>query len=129
VKNSVEKSLTILCADDHTLVGDALVEVLATAGYMVERASDGDEAWEKLSTDLPRFDVVIADHQLGNMGGLQLAGRLRDARYPGRIIVHSADLADGDAALYRAIAVEAIIVKSDEAAKLLGIMKALHRQT
>jgi len=44
------------------------------------------------------------------------------------MIVHSAELSEGDVALYRSIAVEAIVVKTDDSAKLLGIMKALHRE-
>jgi len=128
VKPSEEKPLAILCADDHTLVGDALMKVFGTAGYHVERASDGEEAWTKLSRDLNRFDVVITDHEMPRLTGLQLVGRLRDAKYPGRVIVYSAGLTPGDEELYRGMGVEAIVVKSPEPAKLLAVVKAVHRQ-
>jgi CheY-like chemotaxis protein len=128
VKPSAEKPLTILCADDHTLVGDALTKVFATAGYIVDRASDGVEAWTKLSADLRRFDVLITDDQMPRLGGLQLVGRLHDAGYPGRIIVYSAALTEEDESLYRGMGVDAIVVKSPDAAKLLAIVKAFHRQ-
>jgi two-component system sensor histidine kinase and response regulator WspE len=128
VKPTPEKPLAILCADDHTLVGDALMKVFATAGYDVERASDGEEAWGKLAADLKRFDVLITDHEMPRLTGLQLVGRLRDARFPGRIIVYSAAVTDEDQQLYRGMGVEAIVVKSPEPAKLLAVVKALHRQ-
>ena len=128
VKPSGEKPLAILCADDHTLVGDALMKVFGTAGYHVERASDGEEAWSKLARDLTRFDVLITDHEMPRLTGLQLVGRLRDAKYPGRVIVYSAGLTPGDEELYRGMGVEAIVVKSPEPAKLLAIVKAFHRQ-
>lgn len=128
MNNGTAEPLTILCADDHTLVGDALFHVLAGAGYAVERVSDGAEAWAIISAGASSFDVVIAEHELRHVGGLQLAGRLRDAHFSGRVIVHSASVSDGDVSLYRAIGVEAIVEQRDESAKLLGIMKALHRE-
>jgi DNA-binding response OmpR family regulator len=128
VTSSADQPLTILCADDHTLVGDAVVKVFSTAGYTVERASDGEEAWQKLAANLQKFDVVITDHDMPRANGLQLVRRLRDAKYAGRIIVHSSGLSDADAAIYREMGVEKVVMKSPDAAKLLGIVKALHRQ-
>ncbi len=128
VKPTPEKPLAILCVDDHTLVGDALMKVFSTAGYTAERASDGEEAWAKLSADLRRFDVLITDHEMPRLTGLQLVGRLRDANFPGRIIVYSATLTPEDEQLYRGMGVEAIVVKSPEPAKLMAIVKAFHRQ-
>lgn len=127
-RDPVEERLTILCADDHTLVGDALVHVLTTAGYGVERATDGGEAWHKLSSQFGRFDVVIAAHGLRGLGGVQLASRLRDARYPGRIIVHGGALSDRNVSRYLALGVEAVVAERKDARKLLGVMKAFHRQ-
>jgi CheY-like chemotaxis protein len=128
VKSDTDRPLTILCADDHTLVGDAVTKVFVTAGYVVERASDGEEAWARLAPKPSRFDVVITDHRMPRMGGLQLVGRLRDAKYRGRIIVYGAALGDADVALYREMGVEAMVIENADAAQLLGVVKALHRQ-
>ncbi len=128
VNPSADQPLTILCADDHTLVGDALTKVFSTAGYSVERASDGEEAWQKVVSNLRRFDVVITDHQMPRLDGLQLVGRLRDAKFAGRIIVYSSGLSMDDQSLYREMGVDAIVIKGPDAARLLEVVKALHRQ-
>jgi DNA-binding response OmpR family regulator len=126
--SSTRQRLAVLCADDHTLVGDALAAVFSTAGYTVERVNSGDEAWSKLATDSQQFDVVIADHELPGLNALQLIGRMRDSQFTGRMIVHARELPDEDMALYQRMGVEAIVSKNADPQRLLGIVKAFHRQ-
>lgn len=120
------KKLTILCVDDHTLVGEALARVFTTAGYHVERADDGLMAWEKLSANLTGFDVLITDHEMPQLDGLQLVELLREADYPGRIIVYSGSLSEETRAAYHRHAVDAIVVKGPDSARLLAIVEAFH---
>lgn len=121
-----DQPLTVLCADDHTLVGDALTKIFTTAGYVVVRADDGEMAWEKMAANPDDVDVVITDHGLPRLDGLGLVSRLRSAGYGGRIIVYSDALSDEDAVRYRAFSVDALIVKGPVPDRLLAVVEAFH---
>jgi DNA-binding response OmpR family regulator len=126
--NSLKKTTAVLTVDATSMIGDALNAVFSTAGYLVERVTDADLAWTKLSGNPLRFDVVIVDHEIVGPSALEVVGRLRDAHYPGRIIVHASAIDDGDAGLYRAMGVEKMVADKEGAARLLSIVKAFHRQ-
>lgn len=121
--------LSLLCVDDHTLVGDALAEVFRTAGYFVDRVGNGEAAWATLTADPERFDVVVTDHQIPRIDGLELVTRLRAAAFPGRIIVYSSALVDKDVVRYRALQVDAIVVKGPDAARLIAIVDAVNKHS
>ena len=46
------------------------------AGYRVEQARDGQEAWEKLRSGLP-CDIVFCDIEMPRMDGLQLLSQMQ----------------------------------------------------
>lgn len=123
---SSAQPLQLLCADDHTLVGEALVKVFSTAGYRVEHATDGESAWAKLAPNPARFQVVITDHAMPRLDGLGLVQRLRSAQYPGRILVYSASISPDEDLAYRQLAVDAIVEKGPDSARLLAIVEAFH---
>jgi DNA-binding NarL/FixJ family response regulator len=120
--------LTILCVDDHSLVGDALVKLLTRVGDVVDRIDHEEAAWTRLSTDLHGFDVVIADHKTPHLSGLALAGRLRDARFSGRIIVYSGDLNEADVENYQRLMVDSIVNKGPDSERLLAVLQAVHTE-
>lgn len=63
---------------------DALVrlgeEVLADLGYEPVGFSSSEAAWAALDADPARFDVVVTDHAMPHLTGLQLAARLARRR-------------------------------------------------
>lgn len=77
---------TVLVVDDDDMVRSALVRTLSSAGYQVKDASSGKQALELLKS-WPA-DVVLSDHLMPEMTGLELLKRVRD-RHPDclRIIV------------------------------------------
>lgn len=120
------KSLSLLLADDHTLIGDALMHVLKTAGYQVERVFDGVAAREEIAANVERFDVLIADHRQPRLAAVDLVESLRRVGYSGRILVYSPALTRAEETRYRALQAEPIGVADPESARLLAIMKTLH---
>lgn len=116
----------LLCADDQTLVGAALVKVFSTAGYRVERALDGESAWAMLAPNPARFQVVITDHVVPPLGGLGLVQHLRAAAFPGRILVYSGSLSAEDDLAYRQLAVDVIVEKGPDSTRLLAVVEAFH---
>jgi DNA-binding response OmpR family regulator len=128
VKAVADKPANVLCVDAATLLGDALAKLFSLPGYSLDRACDGNDAWAKLAPDLPRYDVLFVDHDLPTLTALQLVGRARDAGYQGRVIVFGRMLSEDDIELYREMGVEAIVADEVDAKRLLGVVKAFHRQ-
>ncbi len=69
----------ILCVDDNEQELSVLKFMLATNGYRVLAASNGQEAIAVFSTT-PQIDLVLADTHMPQMSGIQLAERLKRMR-------------------------------------------------
>jgi chemosensory pili system protein ChpA (sensor histidine kinase/response regulator) len=66
----------VLIVDDSITVRELLSMTFNKAGYRVEQARDGQEAWEKLRSGLP-CDIVFCDIEMPRMDGLELLSRLQ----------------------------------------------------
>ena len=55
--------------------------ILEDAGYGVETALSGEDAWELFQKT--QFDVVVTDFRMGNMDGLQLIRSDPAVGFPG----------------------------------------------
>jgi CheY-like chemotaxis protein len=67
---------TVLIIDDSITVRELLSLTFNKAGYRVEQARDGQEAWEKLRSGLP-CDLVFCDIEMPRCDGLELLSRIR----------------------------------------------------
>ncbi len=67
---------TVLIVDDSITVRELLSMTFNKAGYRVEQARDGQEAWEKLRSGLP-CQIVFCDIEMPKMDGLELLSRLQ----------------------------------------------------
>jgi diguanylate cyclase (GGDEF)-like protein len=72
----IETQSTILVVDDNPDKLWLLETVLRTAGYNVNTATDGVEAWLAIESDQP--DLVITDVMMPRMNGYELAERIRE---------------------------------------------------
>ena len=123
---TTKKSLHILCADDNTVLGEAMIRFFTTAGHAVEHVANGLEAWDRLSGDPSHFDVLVTDNEMAGLNGLELVELLRQTDYRGRIIVHSGCLSPKAVAAYRGLGVDSIVAKTTLAAELLGIVESFY---
>jgi two-component system, chemotaxis family, chemotaxis protein CheY len=69
------KGKSILVVDDTKSMRKMVVAVLQGAGYIVEEAADGVEALEKAKVRV--FDLVVTDHNMPRMNGVELVRALR----------------------------------------------------
>jgi two-component system alkaline phosphatase synthesis response regulator PhoP len=69
------KNKVLLCDDEKHILRAAEIK-LTRAGYQVECADDGQEAWEAIQRSVP--DILVTDLQMPRMDGLELCRRLRE---------------------------------------------------
>lgn len=74
---AIESEPMVLIVDDSITVRELLSLSFSKAGYRVEQARDGQEAWEKLRSGLP-CDLVFCDIEMPRMDGLELLSRLQN---------------------------------------------------
>jgi signal transduction histidine kinase/CheY-like chemotaxis protein len=72
-------TLTVLVVDDDTLVAMGSVAMLEDMGHAVLEAHGGPQALEEIARR-PEIDVVLTDHAMPGMTGLELAGRIKETR-------------------------------------------------
>ncbi|NER33948.1 MAG: response regulator [Oscillatoria sp. SIO1A7] len=76
IESVVQEQPTVLIVDDSITVRELLSMTFNKAGYRVEQARDGQEAWEKLRSGLP-CDIVFCDIEMPRMDGLQLLSQMQ----------------------------------------------------
>ena len=68
---AVAKAPMVLVVEDSITVRELLSLSLSKGGYQIEKASDGQEAWEKLQSGLV-CDLILCDIEMPRMDGLEL---------------------------------------------------------
>jgi len=69
------KKFKILIADDEVDVLDIMAKKIAAEGYEVIKASDGEQAWNSIVSELP--DIIILDLNMPKMHGWTILQNLR----------------------------------------------------
>ena len=71
------RTYMILIVDDSIVVRQLLSTTFTNAGYQVEIARDGLEAWNKLQNNL-QVDMILLDLEMPNMNGYELTKKIRN---------------------------------------------------
>lgn len=107
------------------MLGEVMLSLFAKAGHWVEYFEDGQRAWERLANDVTDFDVVVTDHEMPRMNGLELVRRLHNADFRGKIVVHSSAVGSGEITEYRALGVSDIVQKGARPEVLLAHLPSI----
>src|ERR1035438_8912209 len=81
------RSRRILVADDDESIRYLLSTVLAGAGFDVNTASDGQQAWEAILHG--HYDLLLTDNDMPRLTGIQLIERIREAGMSLPVIIAS----------------------------------------
>lgn len=107
-----QKPLRILYAEDMRELRQVAQMSLTRQGYSIECCVDGVTALERLIAAPESFDVLITDHHMPNMNGLELVGALRRTQsFKCKIIVFCSELSPQVSAAYAALRVDAFLKK------------------
>jgi two-component system cell cycle sensor histidine kinase/response regulator CckA len=80
---------TVLVVEDAEPLRQATVEFLASLGYDVRSAANGEEALITLQRDPTQFSLVIADAIMPKMSGAELSRDMAALRFPAKILFMS----------------------------------------
>jgi len=109
----------ILVADDSGFIRSSISSTLVNAGYIVDEAVDGEEAWLKIEKKLSEgdfdFDILITDIEMPKMDGLHLTSRIRkDGRLAGfPIYIFSSLASEDNKRKWQSIGANGILTKPD----------------
>jgi CheY-like chemotaxis protein len=107
----MKSGLRILTVEDETAVARLLALVLCGPGCKVTSADSGREALSRIAASTQSYDIIITDHQMPGMSGLDLVRQLRAQDFAGKIVVLSAFLNEENVRAYEALGVDLMLAK------------------
>jgi len=120
--------MQILVVEDEKAIAHMIAMVLGGPASKVVRARNGWEALIKVGATAQPFDVVITDHRMPRVGGLQLVRQLRSQNFGGKILVLSAHLSDEDIRAYEDLRVDMMMSKPFDFDELQQAMAVLNKK-
>lgn len=120
--------LRILVVEDEKDLAHMVATVLGGPAAKLTMAANGWQALMRIGATNQPFDVVITDHRMPRMGGLQLVQRLRAKNFGGKILVLSGHLSDADIRAYEALNVDMMMSKPFDFDELQEAMLVLNKK-
>jgi len=120
--------LRILTVEDEPALARLLAILLGGPAAKVTNASDGWMALMKIGAAAEPFDVIITDHNMQRMNGLELVRRLRVREFAGKIIVLSAHLTKDNIKAYEELDVDMMLAKPFDVEELQLAMNLLTKK-
>ena len=120
--------LRILTVEDEPAVAQMVALLLGGPGAKITNAYDGWMALMKIGAAAEPFDVIITDHRMPRMNGLDLVRRLRVQNFAGKIIVLSAYLTPENIQAYEELQVDMMFAKPFDAGELQLAMDLLTKK-
>ena len=101
----------MLVVDDEAAVGTSINIMLKKSGYAVDVVRDGGDALDRLRTSPGHYDILITDHLMCRVSGLEFLLQLPMNTFNGKVIVLSAFLTVELEAQYRSLGADRILRK------------------
>jgi CheY-like chemotaxis protein len=120
---------SVLVVDDEDMILEFMADLLANWGLDVTVKSNGVEAKHAFAAEPQRYDLVLTDHTMPRVTGLELARQIRRIR-PGTPVIlytgYGEDIAEAELA---AAGVRALVRKPVDPAELLTLITTHLQQT
>jgi len=112
------KSLNILVVDDEPSTVISIAVVLKAQGHIVDGVPDGEDAISRLKEDIHRYHIIITDHAMRKVSGLEMLRAVRTTPFRGKVMVLSAHLSYDLKLSYHSLGVDRLISKPFELTEL-----------
>ena len=106
-----KKLLRILYADDLRELREVARIALSREGHLIKCVADGQEALDCIKADPDAYDLLISDHHMPNVDGLELVTEVRTLPFHGKILIFSSELSPAVADAYTELKVDRMLFK------------------
>lgn len=106
-----KRLLRVLYADDMRELREIARIALSREGHLIECVNDGQEALERITEDPEAYDLLISDHHMPRLNGLELVTQVRALPFKGKILIFSSELSPDVADAYHQQKVDRILFK------------------
>ena len=117
---------SILLVEDDEDLRQLNAEVLKESGYQVDTAEDGASGWRALNAK--RYDVLITDHTMPRVTGLDLIKKLRSEEMQLSVILASGTVPTEEVSRYPWLQLDAMLLKPYAAEEMLAAVKMVLRE-
>jgi DNA-binding response OmpR family regulator len=118
--------MRILLVEDDACLAEALAEALTEQRYVVDRAKDGEIAWQQIRT--LDYDLILLDVMLPKLDGITLCKRLRSYSYSVPILMITARDMSNDKVIGLDAGADDYMVKPLDLPELLARIRAVLRR-
>jgi len=115
----------ILVVDDDISIRKLSAQVLTAFGFQVETAEDGVAGWEALHAS--SYDLLITDHNMPKVTGVELVKKLRFARMTLPVVLASGAIPTEELNRNPSLQLAATLLKPFTMYELLGTVKKVLR--
>lgn len=119
----------VLYAEDMRELREVMRISLTRDGYHVECVVNGELALQRLTAEPDGCDLLITDHHMPVMNGLELVTQLRTRPFAGKIIVFSSELDVEVAHEYRKLGVDRILYKPVYPSELRKVLNGVFAES
>jgi len=113
--------------DDDLAVRELSAQVLIPSGYRVDTAEDGAAGWESLHAH--NYDLLITDHNMPKISGVELIRKLRSAQMTLPVVLVSGDIPTEELDRNPSLQLAATLPKPFSPDELLRTVKQVLRAT
>jgi DNA-binding NtrC family response regulator len=117
----------ILVVDDDISIRQLITRMLIRHGYHVDAAENGAVAWDSLQ--LNSYDLLVTDHSMPKVSGLELLNKMRAARVALPVILASGAMSAEELNRHPRLQLAATLPKPFTGDQLLGTVKQVLRTT
>jgi CheY-like chemotaxis protein len=110
-EGSPKRPLRILYADDMRELREVARIALSRDGHLIECVGDGQQALDRVTADPSAYDLVITDHHMPHLNGIELVTRLRALPFNGKVLIFCSELSPAVNETYQKLKVDRILYK------------------
>jgi CheY-like chemotaxis protein len=105
------RPLRIIYAEDLRDLREVARMSLTRDGHSIECVEDGSIALDRITSQPAAYDLLLTDHHMPLMNGLELVTAVKGLNFPGKVVVFSSELSPIVSAEYRKLGVDRILPK------------------